>query len=47
LRALDERPSVKEIRTGNADSNDAMLGINRAMGYRPLMSTTTWELTVD
>ena len=47
LRTLDERPSVKEIRTGNADSNDAMLGINHAMGYQPLMSATTWELTVD
>jgi GNAT superfamily N-acetyltransferase len=47
LRALDERPSVKEIRTGNADSNEAMLGINHAMGYRSLFSTTTWELTVD
>jgi GNAT superfamily N-acetyltransferase len=47
LRALDERPSVTEIRTGNADSNAAMLGINHAMGYRPLFSTTTWELTVD
>jgi len=47
LRTLDERPSVKEIRTGNADSNVAMLGINNAMGYQPLMSTTMWELTVD
>jgi GNAT superfamily N-acetyltransferase len=47
LRTLDERPSVEEIRTGNADSNDAMLGINHAMGYRPLFSSTTWELAVE
>ena len=47
LRILDERPSVVDIRTGNADSNDAMLGINRAMGYAPLMSTTTFELGVE
>lgn len=47
LRVLDERPQVTEIRTGNADSNDAMLGINKAMGYRPLIAQTTWELSVD
>lgn len=47
LRVLDERPQVKQIRTGNADSNDAMLGINKAMGYRPVIAQTTWELSVD
>lgn len=47
LRVLDEKPDVADIRTGNADSNDAMLGINRAMGYRPLYGVTTWELGVD
>ena len=46
LRVLDERPGVTSIRTGNADSNDAMLGINAAMGYRPLIGQTTWELPV-
>ena len=46
LRILDERPEVTDIRTGNADSNDAMLGINRAMGYRPLFGVTTWELAL-
>ena len=46
LRILDERPDVTDIRTGNADSNDAMLGINRAMGYEPWISTDTWELDV-
>lgn len=47
LRILDERPDVAEIRTGNADSNDAMLGINTAMGYRPWIGATTWELDVE
>jgi GNAT superfamily N-acetyltransferase len=47
LRVLDERPDVTEIRTGNADSNDAMLGINRAMGYKPFIASTAWELSVD
>ena len=46
LRILDERPGVASIRTGNADSNDAMLGINKEMGYRPLIGQTTWELPV-
>jgi GNAT superfamily N-acetyltransferase len=47
LRILDQRPTVTDIRTGNADSNAAMLGINVALGYRPLLRTTTWELAVD
>jgi len=47
LRILDERPDVREVRTGNADSNDAMLGINRAMGYKPFFATQIWELPVD
>ena len=46
LRILDERPAVTDIRTGNADSNDAMLGINRAMGYEPWISEDLWELEV-
>ena len=47
LRILDERPQVTTVRTENNDSNDAMLGINRAMGYRPLLAVTTWELVLD
>jgi GNAT superfamily N-acetyltransferase len=47
LRVIDERPQAGEIRTGNADSNAAMLGINHAMGYRPFMAWTVWELPVD
>ncbi|HUP84616.1 MAG TPA: GNAT family N-acetyltransferase [Acidimicrobiales bacterium] len=47
LRVLDERPGVTHIRTGNADSNDAMLGINREMGYRPLIAQSVWELPVE
>jgi GNAT superfamily N-acetyltransferase len=47
LRILDERPGVTDIRTGNADSNEAMLGINRQMGYRPLVGADVWEVSVD
>lgn len=38
LRIMDERPEVRDIRTGNAATNDAMLGINHAMGYRLLLT---------
>ncbi|HET9443746.1 MAG TPA: GNAT family N-acetyltransferase [Acidimicrobiales bacterium] len=34
LRLLDQRPAVAEIDTWNAGSNDAMLGINHALGFR-------------
>ena len=47
LRILDERPDVTEIRTGNADSNAAMLGINEQMGYRPMLGVTAWEVATD
>ena len=47
LRVVDERPDVREIRTGNADSNDAMLGINWAMGYKPWIAQSTWEVSVE
>jgi GNAT superfamily N-acetyltransferase len=45
LRVLDEKPDVKDIRTDNADSNDAMMSINLEMGYCPLFGTTTWEVS--
>lgn len=47
LRIMDERPNVTDIRTGNADSNDAMLGINHAMGYKPFIAQTVWEVSTD
>lgn len=42
-KVLRERPQVKRIRTGNADSNAAMLGINRALGFRPYKARTVWQ----
>ena len=36
LRVLDERRAVRRIETWNAGSNEAMLGINVAMGFEPL-----------
>jgi GNAT superfamily N-acetyltransferase len=45
-RILSERPSV-DVRTGNADSNDAMLGINRALGFRPFHSDVMWQVDIE
>jgi GNAT superfamily N-acetyltransferase len=47
LRIIDQRPGVNDIRTGNADSNDAMLGINRGMGYQPYVAGTVWQIEVE
>jgi GNAT superfamily N-acetyltransferase len=46
-RIIDERPAVIDVRTGNADSNDAMLGINRGLGFRPFIAATWWQVRVD
>ena len=35
-RLLDERPDVQVVDTGNASSNEPMLNINVALGFRPL-----------
>ncbi|HYH49654.1 MAG TPA: GNAT family N-acetyltransferase [Acidimicrobiia bacterium] len=47
LRLLDERPDVEFIDTWNAGSNEAMLGINVAMGFRPLENWGDWQLSTD
>ncbi len=41
LRA--ERPGVTRLMTGNADSNQHMLAINVAMGYRPDHEMAVWQ----
>ncbi len=41
LRA--ERPAVTRLMTGNADSNEHMLAINVAMGYRPDHEMALWQ----
>jgi mycothiol synthase len=47
LRLLDERPDVEFIDTWNAGSNEAMLGINVAMGFRPLENWGDWQVSTD
>jgi mycothiol synthase len=46
-RVLDERTEAKDVRTGNADSNDAMLGINHQIGFRAYNATMTWQVQVS
>lgn len=45
-KVLSERPQVKRVRTGNANSNAPMLRINDAMGFRPYKDWTTWQVEV-
>ena len=44
VRAL--RPGVERIDTCNAASNEPMLRINRAMGFRPIDSLTYWQMSL-
>lgn len=46
-RVLRERPDVEDVRTGNADSNDAMLGINHALGFEPFIADTIWQVPTE
>jgi GNAT superfamily N-acetyltransferase len=38
-----ERPDVASLDTGNAESNDAMLAINMAMGFRESVHIGVWQ----
>ena len=43
-KVLAERPTVKFVRTGNADENVPMLKINHALGFKPYLSETVWQV---
>jgi mycothiol synthase len=46
-KVLKERPLVKYVRTGNADSNAAMLKINNELGFKPYIADTLWQVEVQ
>jgi mycothiol synthase len=46
-RVLRERPQAKLVRTGNADSNAAMLNINYQLGFRPYLAEKMWQIEVE
>ena len=47
LRLRSEAPFVDAIDTGNAQSNDPMLAINVAMGFKPLFVHGFWQADVS
>jgi mycothiol synthase len=46
-RVIRERPHAVDIRTGNADSNAPMLGINKQLGFKPYRAMTGYQLKVE
>ena len=46
-KVLRERPEVKRIRTGNAQSNAPMLAINFQLGFKPVASDYNWQVGLD
>jgi GNAT superfamily N-acetyltransferase len=47
LRIVRELPDAKYIRTFNADSNEPMLAVNRAMGFVPFIAGVRWTLDLE
>lgn len=45
-RVLGERPELRYVRTGNAESNVPMLKINVEMGFKPYRNLTEWQADV-
>jgi GNAT superfamily N-acetyltransferase len=46
-KVLRERPEVRFIRTGNAQSNAPMLRINNELGFKPYLSRMNWQVPLD
>ena len=43
-KLLRDRPQVKRVRTGNADSNAPMLKINHELGFKPYKTYSAWQI---
>jgi mycothiol synthase len=43
-KVLRERPQVRYVRTGNADSNAPMLKINYELGFKPHLAEAVWQV---
>jgi GNAT superfamily N-acetyltransferase len=46
-RVIHERPHTAYVQTFNADSNEHMLAINHAMGFKPHTTAMRWILSTD
>jgi GNAT superfamily N-acetyltransferase len=46
-KVLHERPQVQFVRTGNANSNAPMLKINAALGFKPYLAQSIWQVETE
>jgi GNAT superfamily N-acetyltransferase len=46
-KVLKDRPQVKFVRTGNADTNAAMLKINQELGFKPYTADILWQVELE
>lgn len=42
-RVMAEHPQIERVDTSNAGSNEPMLNINIAMGYKPILISNAWQ----
>jgi GNAT superfamily N-acetyltransferase len=43
-KVVEDHPETRILRTGNANSNEPMLKINREMGFQPYIEETFWQV---